>query len=44
MTSASKNVDVDKLDDILNKNSNIYHRATELKPVEIKSNLNLIRI
>ena len=37
MTSISKNVYVDKLDDIVNKYNNTYHRTTTMKPVDIKS-------
>ena len=38
MTSVSKNVDVDKLDDIVHKYNNIYHAATKMKPVDVKTN------
>ena len=31
MTSVSKNVDVDKLDDVVHKYNNIYHTATKMK-------------
>ena len=40
MTSISKNVYTDKLDDItkyLNKYNNTYHRAIEMKRVDVKS-------
>ena len=30
MTSASKNVNIDKLDDVVNKHNNIYHSAINL--------------
>ena len=36
MTSTSKNVYVDKLDDIVNKYKNIYHCAIKMKPVDVK--------
>ena len=36
MTSISKNVYIDKLDDIVNKYNNTYHRAVIMKPVEVK--------
>ena len=36
MTSISKNWYVDKLDDIVNKNSIAYHKATKMKPVNVK--------
>ena len=37
MTSITKNVDIDKLDDIANKYKNEYHRATKMKPVDVTS-------
>ena len=36
MTSISKNVYIDKLDDIVNKYNNIYHREIKMKPVDVK--------
>ena len=38
MTSVSKNVYIDKLDDIVNKYSNTYQSTTKKKPVDVKSN------
>ena len=38
MTSISKNVYIDKLDDILNKYHNIYHEIIKTKLVDVKSN------
>ena len=38
MTSASKNVYIDKLDDIVNENNNTYHRKIKMKPVDVKDN------
>ena len=38
MTSLSKNVYIDKLDDIVNKYNSTYHRAIKMKPVDIKGN------
>ena len=38
MTSTSKNMHINKLDQIVNKYKNIYHRATKMKPVDVKSN------
>ena len=38
MTSVSKNVDVDKLDDIVHKYNNIYHTTNKMKPVDVKTN------
>ena len=36
MTSVSKNVYIDKLDDIVRKYNNTYH--TSMKPVDVKDN------
>ena len=38
MTLVSKNMCVDKLDDIVNEYNNTYHRAIKMKPVDIKDN------
>ena len=38
MTSVSKKVYIDKLDDIVSEHNNIYHRTIKMKPVEIKDN------
>ena len=38
MTSVSKNVHVDKLDDIVHKYNNIYHSAIKMKPADVKTN------
>ena len=38
MTSISKNVYIDKLDDIVNEYNNIYHRTIKMKPVDLKDN------
>ena len=35
-TSISKNVYINKLDDILNKYNNTYHRTIKMKPVDVK--------
>ena len=37
ITSASKNVYIDKLDDILNKYNNTYHSTIKMKPIDVKS-------
>ena len=37
MTSISKAVHSDKLDDIVNKYNNTYHRTIKVKPVDAKS-------
>ena len=38
MTSISKNVYTNKLDDIVNKYNNAYHNTIKIKPVDVKSN------
>ena len=38
MTSISKIVYINKLDDIVNEYNNIYHRTIEMKPVDVKGN------
>ena len=39
MTSISKNVYIDKLDDIVNDYNNTYHRTIKMKPVDVKDNI-----
>ena len=41
MTSISKNVFTDKLDDIVNKHNNTYHRIIKIKPVDVNSRTNI---
>ena len=36
MTSVSKNVYIDKLDDIVNEYNNTYHRTNKMKPIDVK--------
>ena len=38
MTRVSKNIYIDKLDDIVNKYNNTYHSSIKTKPVDVKSN------
>ena len=38
MTSISKNVYIDKLNDIVNEYNNTYHRTIKMKPVDVKDN------
>ena len=38
MTSISKNVYIDKLDDIVNEYNNTYHTAIKMKPIDVKDN------
>ena len=37
MTSISKNMYIDKLDNIVNKQNNTYHSTIKMKPVDVKS-------
>ena len=45
MTSVSKNLYIDKLDDIVNIYNNIYHITIKMKPVDINQTriLNLVK-
>ena len=38
ITSISKNMCIDKLDDIVTKYNNTYHSTIKMKPVDVKSN------
>ena len=38
MTSISKNVYIDKLDDIVKKYNNTYHKSIKMKAVDVKDN------
>ena len=37
MTSISKNIYIDQLDDIVNKHNNTYHSTIKMKFIDIKS-------
>ena len=39
MTAISKNVYIDKLDDIVNEYNNTYHKTIKIKPVDVKDNV-----
>ena len=39
VTSISKNVCIDKLDDIVDKYNNAYHRTIKMKPVDVKPSI-----
>ena len=39
MTLISKNVYIDKLDDIINKYNNTYHRTINMKPIDVNSSV-----
>ena len=36
MTSVSRNVYTNKLDDIVNEYNNIYHKTIKMKPIDVK--------
>ena len=38
MTSISKNVYIDKLDDIVNECNNTYYTTIKMKPIDVKDN------
>ena len=38
MNSISKNVYIDKLNNIVNEYNNTYHRAIKMKPIDVKDN------
>ena len=38
MTAVSKNVHIDKLDDIVNEYNNTYHTTIKMKPIDVKDN------
>ena len=38
MTSISKNVYIDKLDDIVDEYNNTYHTTMKMKPIDVKDN------
>ena len=38
MTSISRNLCIDKLDNIVNKFNNTYHRTMKMKPIDVKDN------
>ena len=38
MTSISKNMYIDKLDDIVNEYNNTYHRKIKMKSIDVKNN------
>ena len=41
MTSISKHVYIDKLDDIVNEYNNTYHRTIKMKPADVKDHTNI---
>ena len=43
MTSVSKNVHINKLDDIVNKYNNKFHSTIKMKPVDVKVKKNMVK-
>ena len=41
MTLISKNVYIDKLDDIVDEYNNTYHTTIKMKPIDVKDNINI---
>ena len=39
MTSISNNVYIDKLNNLVNKYNNTYHRTIKMKPVDVRSSM-----
>ena len=44
MTSISKNVYIDKLDDIVNKYNNAHHRTIKMNPMDVKDNIYILTL
>ena len=44
MTAISKNVYIDKLDDIVNEYNNTYHRKIKMKPIDVKNNMYILTL
>ena len=42
MISISRNVYIDKLDDIVHKFNNTYHRTIKMKPVNVKPSIYIV--
>ena len=42
MASISKNVYINKLDNIVNEYNNTYHRTIKMKPINVKDNAYII--
>ena len=43
MTLISKNVHIDKLDDIVKEYNNTYHTSIKMKPIDVKDNIYIYR-
>ena len=44
MTSASKNVYIDMLDDIVNEYNNTYHRKIKMKSIDVKDYIYILTL
>ena len=44
MTSISKNVYINKLEDIVNEYNNAYHKTIKVKPVDVKNNIYILTL
>ena len=44
MTSISKNVYINKLEDIVNEYNNAYHKTIKVKPVDVKNNIYILAL
>ena len=44
MTSISENVQIDKLDDIVNEYDNTYHRTIKMKPIDVKDDTSVKKL
>ena len=44
MTSISKNVYIDKFDDIVNKYNNTHHRTIQIKPTDVNASMSIVYI
>ena len=44
MNSISKNIYIDKLDDIVNEYNNTYHRKIKMKPIDVKNNMYILTL
>ena len=42
MTLILKNLYIDKVNEIINKQSNAYHSTIKIKPIDVKSNTHII--
>ena len=43
MIAISKNVYIDKLDDIVNEQNNTYYRTIKMKPIDVKGHILIVK-